>query len=289
MKQPTAFSGTGWGSVSQTAPPLGQMRGREMRFLTVKNWETFQHFKEKYPRWIKLHVSLWDDFAYRSLPDSNKMMLIWMWIFAARHDNKIPAEQAWLQKTFGKRKVRNINKLIDLGWLIIVDETGIPIATPERAGTRNARTDRPSTDTAGEKRREEKKTNCNPPLRGAGELTAPIVSWSTRDIPSDLLESLPRLPACDNSETFKHSVGNLLRSLGFEINYEVTISIDPNGKKGRLDIVACRKNEVIGIECDRVTDRRKSIRNLKQFGQPGMIILREPNVVTTKTKIEEKG
>lgn len=251
-----------------------------MQFLSVKNWEKFQHYKCTNPHWIKLYVSLLDDFLFKKLPDVDKIILVFMWLFAARFDNKIPFDSSWIKDNFGRRKMQRINKLIDLGWLIVIDENGTPNATHECVQAHDQRRSAPRLRLSTlEKKREEKETNCIPPLRGAGELQKPIVSWSTRNIPSDVMEALPQLPPCDNSETFKHSVGHLLRDLGFDLKYEYDVLLDQNGKKGRIDIVAWRENEILAIECDRVTDRRKSIRNLKSFRQPGMILLREPKAV----------
>jgi len=253
-----------------------------MLFLTVKNWKKYQHYKCTNPQWIKLHCSLLDDYAFRRLPDVEKFTLLFLWLYAARYRNRIPFDEKWIKEHLGNRKVHRINKLIDLGWLILVDDNGTEIATCERARRERRRAQASPTQAPALEKEKEKEKDCGPPLRGVGELHTPIISWSTRNIPVDVIEALLCLPACKDSEIFKHSVGHLLRNLGFDVKYEFPVNLDQNGRKGRLDIVACRENEILAIECDRVTDRRKSIRNLKCFGQPGIILLREPNVASIK-------
>lgn len=49
----------------------------------VKNWATFQHYKDRSPPWIKLHRGLLDDFNFSSLPLASKALAPLMWLLAA--------------------------------------------------------------------------------------------------------------------------------------------------------------------------------------------------------------
>lgn len=49
----------------------------------IKNWKKFQHYKDRDPLWIKLHLSLMKDLNYLSLTDKAKITLIHCWMVGA--------------------------------------------------------------------------------------------------------------------------------------------------------------------------------------------------------------
>lgn len=57
--------------------------------LRPKNWEQFQHYKERRPPWIKLHRVLLDDFDYHQLPDASKALAPLLWLLASEHENGV--------------------------------------------------------------------------------------------------------------------------------------------------------------------------------------------------------
>jgi hypothetical protein len=67
-------------------------------FIKIKNWEKHQHYKNRRPPWIKLHVELLNDFHYICLQDASKLLLIHLWLLASQKENKVPANLQYLQK-----------------------------------------------------------------------------------------------------------------------------------------------------------------------------------------------
>ncbi len=65
----------------------------------IKNWEKFQHYKDRNPPWIKLYRSLHDDFEFMSLPMTTQSLLIHLWIFGSENNDgkiyKTEEEIAW--------------------------------------------------------------------------------------------------------------------------------------------------------------------------------------------------
>jgi len=56
--------------------------------MRIKNWEKFQHFKDRRPPWIKLYRDILDDFDWFNLdPDASKT-LIMLWLIASEDNNK---------------------------------------------------------------------------------------------------------------------------------------------------------------------------------------------------------
>jgi hypothetical protein len=55
--------------------------------LTPKHWAEFQHYKNRSPRWIKLHHKLLDDFAFSRLPLASKALAPMLWLLASEYDD----------------------------------------------------------------------------------------------------------------------------------------------------------------------------------------------------------
>ena len=94
-----------------------------MQYLRVNNWETFQHYKDRNPPWIKLHRDLLRDYEFICLQDASKMQLMLIWLLASQMDNKIPADPLFIQSQLGLKEAINLKELIDKGFL--VDDSGV--------------------------------------------------------------------------------------------------------------------------------------------------------------------
>ena len=94
-------------------------------FLSVKDWDKFQHYRDRNPPWIKLHTSLLEDYDFATLPGVAKGQLLLMWLLAARTDNKIPNDRVWIAHSLRiPAKSLEIEMLVDGGWLIVQGEPG---------------------------------------------------------------------------------------------------------------------------------------------------------------------
>lgn len=116
------------------------MWGDGVTTFSVKNFERFQHYKDRSPPWIKLYNELLDDYAFGTLPDATKMHLIAIWLLASRSDNKIPYDAEWVAKRINATEPVDLVTLSKAGF-IIVDETcsntlaeRSEVARPEREG-----------------------------------------------------------------------------------------------------------------------------------------------------------
>lgn len=61
--------------------------------MRVKNWENFQHFKDRRPPWIKLYRGLLDDFEFHSLVPDDAKNLIMVWLIASEYDGCLPDDE----------------------------------------------------------------------------------------------------------------------------------------------------------------------------------------------------
>ena len=51
--------------------------------MKPKNWESFQHYKDRSPPWIKLHKALLDDRSFQRLPDASRALAPCLWLLAS--------------------------------------------------------------------------------------------------------------------------------------------------------------------------------------------------------------
>lgn len=136
------------------AKGLGRrVRGQEVKTFSVKNFERFQHYKDRAPPWIKLYNELLDDYEFGRLPDASKMHLIAIWLLASRSDNKIPYDAAWVARRI------NANTKVDLTLLacsgfIVVDQQLQTVEQDASNALADCKQDA-CLETEGEKRREE--------------------------------------------------------------------------------------------------------------------------------------
>ncbi len=93
-----------------------------MRTFSVKNFEKFQHYKDRAPPWIKLYNELLDDYEFGLLPDASKMHLIAIWLLASRSENKIPFDPAWVSRRVNATEKVNLALLAERGFILLDQE-----------------------------------------------------------------------------------------------------------------------------------------------------------------------
>lgn len=90
-----------------------------MTTFRVKNFETFQHYKDRSPPWIKLYNALLDDYAFGCLPDATKMHLVAIWLLASRAANELPYDPQWIAKRISATESVNLDALRDAGFILV--------------------------------------------------------------------------------------------------------------------------------------------------------------------------
>lgn len=89
-----------------------------MEYIRICDWEKFQHYKKRNPPWIKLHISLLDNEAFECLHNDSKVLLVCLWLFAARKGNgEIPSNLSYLQRKLPLHKKVKLQPLIDAGFI----------------------------------------------------------------------------------------------------------------------------------------------------------------------------
>ena len=86
--------------------------------ISVKNFDRFQHYKDRAPKWIKLYGEILNDYEFSSLPDAQKAHLVSIWLLASRLDNKIPNDPNWVGRQINANDPVDLEALMDAGWLV---------------------------------------------------------------------------------------------------------------------------------------------------------------------------
>lgn len=89
-----------------------------MDYFSVKNFERFQHYKDRSPPWIKFYNSTLDDYAFTLLPDAARFHLAAIWLLASRTDNRIPNDPEWVKQAIKANVSVDLKALFDAGFLI---------------------------------------------------------------------------------------------------------------------------------------------------------------------------
>ena len=91
-----------------------------MTYLKIKNWEKYQHYKDRNPPWIKLYHSLLDDYLYGCLQDDSKLLLLSLWLLASRTDNRIPNDPEWIKRKAMLENSVDLKPLISAGFIEMI-------------------------------------------------------------------------------------------------------------------------------------------------------------------------
>jgi hypothetical protein len=90
--------------------------------LIPKNWNTFQHYRDRCPPWIKLHRELLNDKQYMCLPVASKAIAPLLWLLAAESKNgEFDAsidELSFRLRMTNKEVEQGLKPLIDKGFFV---------------------------------------------------------------------------------------------------------------------------------------------------------------------------
>ena len=90
----------------------------------IKNWAEFQHYKDRRPTWIKLHLSMLDDYEWWELPVASRALAPMLWLLAADtgSDGTFDADHEKLAFRFRMSRAeieKAISPLVEGGWVIL--------------------------------------------------------------------------------------------------------------------------------------------------------------------------
>jgi hypothetical protein len=106
--------------------------------LAPKNWESFQHYKDRSPAWIKLHKGLLDDFEFARLPVESRALAPMLWLLASESENGVfegdVEKLAFRLRLLVKEVAEAIHPLIQAGFFV---EYGVDAPVREKWPSRH--------------------------------------------------------------------------------------------------------------------------------------------------------
>ena len=130
--------------------------------LKPKNWDIFQHYKDRCPPWIKLHRDLLNNRDYICLPLASKALAPLLWLLASESKDGVfdasTEELVFRLRMTESEVIDGVKPLIDKGFFVIA--SGVlaerkQVAIPERERGRDRDRER-------DKEREESNCRCLP-------------------------------------------------------------------------------------------------------------------------------
>lgn len=94
-------------------------------WIYVEHWDRFQHYHDRAPAWIKLHLVLLGNDAWLELSTSDRCLLITVWMLTGRYGNgRVKADEVWL-KSQAKAHRGKLKRLEDAGFIRIRARRGL--------------------------------------------------------------------------------------------------------------------------------------------------------------------
>lgn len=158
-----------------------------MHYFRLRNWDRYQHYKDRAPPWIKLHFEILSSQDWVMLSDQSKLLAIACMLIASRHNGKIPDSPEYVKRVAYLDHMPNFKPLIDSGFLEIMIADDINCKQEQANDTPEER--RGET----EKRREEKRRGETE----VGPMGSPnrASSRSKKMTDDEFLENLKKNPA----------------------------------------------------------------------------------------------
>ena len=102
----------------------------------VKNWNRFQHFKDRRPPWIKLCRDLLDDPDWHELSGDEAKALVMIWLVASENDGNLPDNRKLaFRLRIDERQVETLLKYLS-HWLDLDDSEAM--SSPHRSDARES-------------------------------------------------------------------------------------------------------------------------------------------------------
>jgi len=83
----------------------------------IRNWAKFQHYKDRNPPWIKLHVEILSSADWVTLDDASKLLAVVCMIVGAKDQGCITADAKYFKRVAYLSKAPDFNPLVECGFL----------------------------------------------------------------------------------------------------------------------------------------------------------------------------
>lgn len=106
------------------------------RWIVIRNWDHFQHYKDRAPSWIKDYTEQLDDHAYLALTFHQRGVLENLRLQYARSRGCLPLDLKMLnRKLAGDMKMESLEALKRAGFIQFTASEPVPFRSASRART----------------------------------------------------------------------------------------------------------------------------------------------------------
>ena len=89
--------------------------------IRIRNWEKFQQYRDREPKWIKLHRSLNRNYEWCQLSDKARAQLVGLWLLAAELGNEIPNDHNWIRGQISANGQLALDELVTSNFVEVYD------------------------------------------------------------------------------------------------------------------------------------------------------------------------
>lgn len=100
------------------------------QFIRIVEWDTYQHYKDRNPPWIKLHRGTLTSNTWVTLDDASRVLAIAIMLLAAEKGNRIPAKPDYLKRVAYLHSEPDLRPLVEVGFIEIIEENGETASRP---------------------------------------------------------------------------------------------------------------------------------------------------------------
>lgn len=152
-----------------------------MKYLAVKNFEHFQHYKDRRPPWIKLYQEVLEDYDFTRLQDASRSHLLAIWLLASRYENRVPYDAEWIGRAILASSPVDLDVLISAGFLTVCGDGSAMLAKREQDAKPEVETERETeTEKTSGERSFETAWEIYPPRNGTNSRRDAQQSWNAR-------------------------------------------------------------------------------------------------------------
>lgn len=108
----------------------------EPKYIHIRNWERFQHYKDRNPNWIKNYTELLHDHNYLALPPATQALLHKLWLLYAATHRRIPLDTRYISRTISQRVTKQQLELLNqAGFITLPASNALALARSREVRT----------------------------------------------------------------------------------------------------------------------------------------------------------
>ena len=89
------------------------------QFLSVKNFERYQHYHTNKPKWIKFYHDFCQDYAVFDLSDATKFHIIGLFSLCSQSNNCLPFNKKWIRKRLNAKSRIDYDVILKTGLIVL--------------------------------------------------------------------------------------------------------------------------------------------------------------------------